>query len=138
MTDHLTKERRSWNMSRIKSKGTKPELLMKQALQQAGYRFTMHNGQLPGKPDFFIKKHNLIIFVHGCFWHRHKRCKIAYTPKSKKEFWLKKFAENVARDQRQLRQLRRMGYAVHVFWECQIKNTSKLKQRMQTLKDHFS
>ncbi|MES0491809.1 MAG: DNA mismatch endonuclease Vsr, partial [Leptospirales bacterium] len=97
MTDLLSKEKRSWNMSRIQGKNTKPELIVRSYLHSLGYRFRIHRKDLPGKPDIVLTKYKLVIFVHGCYWHRHKNCKLAYTPKSNVDFWLKKFDENIVR-----------------------------------------
>lgn len=124
MADHLTKEHRSWNMSRIKSSNTKPELLLRSLLHRAGYRFTVNapnNRKLLGRPDIILPRYKTIIFVHGCFWHRHKGCKQATTPKTHTEFWQAKFAKNVIRDKRNLDQLKTLGWNVIVVWECELK-----------------
>ena len=98
MTDHLLKEKRSWNMSRIRSKNTSPEKTVRSLLHSMGYRFRLHGrvnkrlykkGILPGKPDIVLAKYKTVIFVHGCFWHRHERCKKCTTPKTRTEWWLK-------------------------------------------------
>ena len=109
-------------MSRIQSKNTKPELIVRSILHRMGYRFRLHRRDLPGSPDIVLPRYRTVIFVHGCFWHRHKGCKFAYIPKSRIDFWLKKFAENVARDKNHRRQLRQLGWKVIVLWECQIKS----------------
>ena len=95
MVDNLTQEKRSWNMSRIKDKNTKPELVVRSILHRMGYRFRLHRKDLPGKPDIVLPKYKTVIFVHGCFWHRHKGCKYAYQPKSRVDFWQKKFKGNI-------------------------------------------
>ena len=95
--DRISKEHRSWNMSRIKGKNTKPEIIVRKMLHRMGYRFRIHRKDLPGRPDIVLPKHKTVIFVHGCFWHRHKDCKYAYNPKSRVEFWQKKFRDNVNR-----------------------------------------
>lgn len=128
--DSLSPAKRSWNMGRIKAKGTKPEELMAAALKKAGINFERHIDDLPGKPDFFIKSKNLIIFVHGCFWHRHKNCKYTYNPKTRTEFWQAKFESNVKRDKAQIRRLRYLGYRVWVFWECQVKDKKNTAKRL--------
>ena len=103
MTDILSKERRSWNMSRIRGSDTKPELLVRSLLHRMGYRFRLHRKDLPGRPDIVLPKYRTVIFVHGCFWHRHKGCKYAYTPKSRTDFWQNKFQGTVERDKRNRR-----------------------------------
>ena len=119
MVDRISREHRSWNMSRIRSRDTKPEKIVRSLLHRMGYRFRLHRKDLPGKPDIVLPKYQTVIFVHGCFWHRHPRCRFAYTPRSRVHFWQKKFADNIARDQRVRRQLRRLGWKVIVVWECQ-------------------
>jgi len=117
--DTLTKEKRSWNMSRIKGKNTRPELIVRSLLHRAGFRFRIHRKDLPGKPDIVLPKHNTVIFVHGCFWHRHKDCKFAYAPKSRLSFWNEKFTGTLERDRRHIEQLNEMGWRVEVIWECE-------------------
>jgi len=129
MADSLTKEKRSWNMSRIRSKDTKPEMYVRSLLHHMGYRFRLHQKGLPGRPDIVLPKYKTIIFVHGCFWHRHKNCKYAYTPKSKIEFWLKKFQGNIERDKKHEEELKKLGWKKIVVWECQIKNLSALENK---------
>ena len=129
--DHLTPERRSWNMSRIPNKNTKPELLVRSLLHRAGYRFTVNgrkNKSLPGRPDIVLPKFKAVVFVHGCYWHRHRNCKYAYTPKSRVEFWEAKFDANVKRDRRNQRDLKRLGWKVIVIWECQTRTQSQLNR----------
>lgn len=121
MADILTPEKRSWNMSRIKGKNTKPEVLLRSLLHQAGFRFRVHDN-LPGKPDIVLPRYNSVIFVNGCFWHRHKNCKYAYNPKSRQDFWQKKFARTVQRDQEKTEKLLKNGLQVHTVWECKLKN----------------
>ncbi len=122
MTDTLTKEKRSWNMSRITGKNTKPEILLRSLLHQERFRFRLHDKRLPGKPDIVLPRHRTAVFVNGCFWHRHENCKYAYTPKSRQKFWLKKFEETVKRDKKKKEMLTRMGWQVIVVWECELKN----------------
>ena len=127
MVDTLTPERRSWNMSQIRSKDTKPELIVRSMLHRYGYRFTVNgprNKKLPGKPDIVLPKYRTVIFVHGCFWHRHKGCKYAYTPKSRADFWRNKFDSNVARDRKSHMFLRKLQWKVVVVWECQLRTDS--------------
>jgi DNA mismatch endonuclease, patch repair protein len=117
--DRLTPEHRSWNMSRIRGRDTQPERAVRSALHRAGYRFRLHRKDLPGRPDIVLPKHRTVVFVHGCFWHRHPGCRFAYTPKSRADFWAAKFLANVERDQRNRRDLRRLGWRVITVWECQ-------------------
>jgi DNA mismatch endonuclease (patch repair protein) len=126
MTDHLTVQKRSWNMSRIKAKNTSPELLVRSALHKMGYRFRIHSSRLPGKPDIILHKYKTAIFVHGCFWHRHSRCKRATFPKSNQDYWRKKFAGNIRRFDEIKTQIEKLGWNVLVIWECETKNESKL------------
>ena len=119
MTDRLSRERRSWNMSRIRGKDTAPERLVRSALHRAGYRFRLHPKALPGHPDIVLPKYRTVVLVHGCFWHRHKGCRFAYTPKSRTAFWNAKFDANVERDRRTARELRRLGWKVVTVWECE-------------------
>ena len=112
MADRLSRERRSWNMSRIRGKDTQPELTVRSTLHRAGYRFRLHRKDLPGRPDIVLPKYRTVILVHGCFWHRHKGCRFAYTPKSRTAFWNEKFSGNVERDRRSVRELRRHGWRV--------------------------
>lgn len=129
--DKLTPEHRSWNMGRIKSGDTKPELTVRSILHRMGYRFRLHRKDLPGKPDIVLPKYKTVIFVHGCFWHRHEGCKYAYTPKSRTDFWQKKFQSNVARDQKALSTLAEMGWRVLIIWECEVKKTEFIMERLQ-------
>lgn len=129
MSDTVSKEKRSWIMSRIRSEDTKPEWLVRQLLHRLGYRYRLHGavskklhpaGRLPGKPDLVLAQYRLAIFVHGCFWHRHPGCKVATMPRSRQAFWREKFERNMARDQKNRAELRRLGWKVLVLWECQV------------------
>ncbi len=131
MADVFTPEKRSWLMSRIRGKNTKPERVVRSLLHRLGYRFTVNgprNRELPGKPDIVLPKFRTVIFVHGCFWHRHKNCRLASTPKTRKAFWKKKFESNVKRDARAVRQLRKLEWKVVTIWECQLKNIDKIEK----------
>ena len=99
MTDHLNKARRSWNMSRIRGKDAKPEIAVRKMLHAAGFRFRLHVKALPGKPDIVLPKWKTVIFVHGCFWHRHEGCGRCTTPTNNREYWVAKFKRNVERDE---------------------------------------
>lgn len=133
LMDKITKEKRSWNMSRILSKNTKPEIIVRSILHRLGYRFRLHRNDLPGKPDIVMPKYKTIIFVHGCYWHRHKGCKLAYTPKSRKDFWEAKFTSNIRRDKKNREELIKLGWKVHVIWECEVKNIEELSLRLREM-----
>lgn len=120
MTDRISKEHRSWNMSRVRGKNTIPEILLRKRLHRDGYRFRLHTPDLPGKPDIVLKKYKAVIFVHGCFWHRHKDCPNATVPKTNTRFWLDKFRATVERDQRKQKELEKAGWQVITVWECQL------------------
>ena len=128
MVDIISEERRSWNMSRIRSKNTKPEMVVRSMLHRMGFRFRLHDRKLPGNPDIVLPKYKTLIFVHGCFWHRHSGCSYAYTPKSRVEFWESKFQKNVYNDQKNIRVLRELGWQVKVIWECETNGTDKLAE----------
>ena len=130
MADRISKEHRSWVMSRIPSRDTTPERVVRSVLHRMGYRFRLHVKGLPGKPDIVLKKHNLVVFVHGCFWHKHQGCKISHIPKSNTGFWLDKFERNVRRDREKQKKLVELGWRVEKIWECQTKDWSKLFSRL--------
>ena len=123
MSDKLTPEKRSWNMSRIKGKDTKIEVEVRKYLFSKGYRFRKNDKRYPGKPDIVLPKYHVAIFVHGCFWHRHEGCKDATTPKTRTEFWFEKFDKNVKNDQIKQEKLRELGWKVIVIWECELKRS---------------
>jgi DNA mismatch endonuclease, patch repair protein len=125
MVDSLTPEQRSERMSRIRSSNTKPEINLRRALHHLGFRFRLHGRKLPGKPDIILPKHKAVVFVHGCFWHRHGGCKVATVPKSNTDFWLAKFARNVERDARVSQRLQEDGWRVFVAWECEADTPKK-------------
>ena len=116
----LTPEKRGWNMSRIKSKDTTPERIVRSFLHRNGFRFRLHAKDLPGKPDIVLPKYKTVIEVRGCYWHRHEGCKDATTPSTNTDFWQKKFADNVARDKRTEQELKALGWNVIVVWECEV------------------
>ncbi len=123
MADILTPEKRSWNMSRIKGKNTKPEVLLRSLLHQVGFRFRIHANNLPGKPYIVLPRYNTVIFANGCFWHRHKNCQYAYSQKSRQDFWQEKFSHTVQRDQEKTEKLLKDGWQVHTVWECELKES---------------
>lgn len=131
MVDRLTAERRSWNMARIRGADTTPEKFVRSLLHSLGVRFRLHERKLPGRPDVVMKRWRTVLFVHGCFWHRHERCRLAYTPKSRIEFWNKKFADNTARDQRVESELAAAGWRVVVVWECETGDLRALRRRLR-------
>lgn len=118
-------------MSRIKNRDTRPEITVRSLLHRMGYRFRLHRKDLPGRPDIVLPKYNTIIFVHGCFWHRHKNCRFAYTPKSNIEFWTEKFNKNIRRDAENKAELERLGWNVRIIWECEVNNQKNLKEIIQ-------
>ncbi|MFM9904436.1 MAG: very short patch repair endonuclease [Pyrinomonadaceae bacterium] len=135
MTDKLVKNRRSANMSKIKSKDTKPELKVRKALHRLGYRFRLHRKDITGRPDIVLPKYKAAIFVNGCFWHRHNGCREASKPKSNSEYWEAKLNKNVERDTRNYILLSERNRNVIVFWECELDhsvelNTALVKQRL--------
>jgi len=130
--DTLTKARRSWNMSQIRLAHTDPELLVRRALHRLGFRFRLHQKSLPGYPDIVLPRHRTVIFVHGCFWHRHLGCRLAYTPKTRRKWWIKKLTPNRARDRKHARELTRLGWSVVVIWECEILEFANLVITIKT------
>ena len=135
MSDKLTPERRSWNMSRIKGKDTKIEIEVRKYLFSRGYRFRKNDRRYPGKPDIVLPKYHVAIFIHGCFWHRHEGCKNATVPKTRTEFWLEKFDKNVKNDQLKQERLQELGWRVLVIWECELKNG--FAETMERLECHI-
>lgn len=131
MTDHLTASERSENMRRIRGRDSAPELTVRRLAHRLGYRFRLHRSGLPGRPDLVFPSRHKVIFVHGCFWHRHVGCRYAYTPKSNVEFWLSKFAANVARDERVNGQLVGSGWDVLVLWECETRDANLIANRLR-------
>jgi DNA mismatch endonuclease (patch repair protein) len=127
--DHLSKEKRAWNMAQIKSKNTSPEIIIRKYLHNRGFRFRINVKKLYGSPDVVLEKYKTAIFVHGCFWHRHLSCKRCSSPKSNIEYWQKKFTDNINRDRNVVKELNSMGYEVFVIWECQV-NDEKILQNV--------
>lgn len=120
MADRLTPEKRSWNMSQIRGKDTAIEVRVRKYLFGLGYRYRKNDKRLPGKPDIVLPKYRTMIFIHGCFWHRHPGCKDATTPKTRTEFWREKFSRNVENDRKHKEQLEADGWQVITLWECDI------------------
>jgi DNA mismatch endonuclease (patch repair protein) len=120
--DNLTKEKRSFAMSRVKSKNTTPELIFRKLLHKAGFRYRLHTADLPGKPDVVLKKYKTVVFVHGCFWHRHETCpRRNITPSSNAAYWEAKQTRNAARDAVNKLKLEQAGWRVFTVWECELK-----------------
>ena len=128
MADIVSPQKRSQNMSAIRSKNTKPEVYLRKLLFAQGYRYRIADKSVPGHPDIFLRKYNTAIFVNGCFWHRHQDCKYSYMPKSRVEFWQKKFDDNVRRDAAVKEALRERGIKCLVVWECTIKRMTRDEQ----------
>lgn len=126
--DTVTSEQRSKNMSAIRSKDTKPEIYFRKLLFFRGYRYRVNSKQISGHPDIYLKKYNTAIFIHGCFWHRHEKCKYAYVPKSNVEFWNKKFDTNICRDAVVQEELRAGGIKCLIVWECTVRQMKKNKE----------
>ena len=120
-------------MGKIRSSGTKPEIAVRKCAHKLGFRYRLNRKDLPGSPDLVFPRRKIALFVHGCFWHRHKGCKYSYMPKSRVEFWQKKFNKNVMRDERAREELERMGWRVVTIWECETGNFDSLSDRLKTL-----
>lgn len=121
--DTLSPAERSARMALVRSGDTKPELAVRRVVHGLGFRYRLHVSSLPGKPDLVFARLRKVLFVHGCFWHRHRHCALARLPKSRLEFWLPKLQENRRRDLRNIRRLRRAGWQVQVVWECEISSS---------------
>jgi DNA mismatch endonuclease, patch repair protein len=132
MADVHTSAQRSFNMSRIRSRDTKPELLVRRQLHALGYRYTLHNKKLPGRPDMVLPKYNTVIFIHGCFWHGHAGCKYFKMPGTNTQWWADKIATNKTNDAKAVKALRKAGWQVITVWECRLK-PAKLTTTMQQL-----
>ena len=126
----------SKRMRSVRQKNTKPEIRVRKHCHRLGLRFRLHRKDLPGSPDLVFPRHNIALFVHGCFWHRHTTCSKATMPKSNREFWREKFNANVARDARAIRELKNLGWHVAVVWECETVAPETLKSRLQTVFSH--
>jgi len=121
MTDVHSKEIRSYNMSRIRSKDTKPEMIIRKFLHAHGFRYRLHDNRLPGKPDIVLSKYKTVIFIHGCFWHGHKGCRYFVIPKTRTDWWLNKIRLNAARDLKNTAELQQLGWRCIEIWECGLK-----------------
>lgn len=135
MADTLSREERSRRMGLIPSKGSKPELAVRRMVHRLGYRFRLHRRDLPGTPDLVFASRRAVMFVHGCFWHRHEGCSLARLPKSRLEFWRPKLDKNKARDARKISELKATGWRVGVVWECQLGDKDALETRLRAFLD---
>jgi DNA mismatch endonuclease (patch repair protein) len=138
MTDTLTPKKRSWTMSRVRSKNTKPEVLVRSILHRLGIRFRLNGKGFSGNPDIVLKKYKTVIFVNGCFWHRHKNCGKGALPKTNTEFWRNKLNRNVSRDKINLANIAASGWNAVVVWECELKDKEKLAERLRLEIKHES
>ncbi|MGE0638852.1 MAG: very short patch repair endonuclease [Thermoanaerobaculia bacterium] len=131
MTDIVSADRRSEMMRSIRAKDTGPEVAVRSIVHGLGFRFRLHRRDLPGRPDLVLSRLGTVIFVHGCFWHRHPGCQYAYTPKSRPSFWAQKFSANVRRDAEAQRTLELLSWKVIVVWECELRAPAPLKARLR-------
>lgn len=122
-------------MAAVRSKNTKPEIAVRKLLHAAGYRFRLHSKDLPGSPDIVLPKLKTVVFVNGCFWHRHPGCRFAAVPATRSDFWIHKFEENVQRDKRNYDVLRTLGWRVIVIWECEISSISDIRKFLDEQSD---
>jgi DNA mismatch endonuclease (patch repair protein) len=125
MVDRLTTAQRRLNMARIRGVDTTPERILRSALHRAGFRFRLHLRDLPGRPDLVLRRYSAVVFVHGCFWHRHPECLYATAPKTKAQFWADKLDSNRERDARQVKSLLQRGWRVLVVWECSLRKAAE-------------
>lgn len=137
MVDFLSPSERSERMSRIRSSNTAPEVALRRAMHALGFRFRLHSKGLPGKPDIVLPRYKTVIFVHGCFWHRHGGCNVATTPKTNTEFWIEKFDRNIVRDARTREQLERLGWRVIVVWECELRSANQVAGAVRRVADEI-
>jgi DNA mismatch endonuclease (patch repair protein) len=136
MSDTFPRKKRSEIMSHIRSRNTRPEMIVRSLLHKEGYRFRLHNEKLIGKPDIVMKKHRTVIFVHGCFWHQHPHCSRATVPKSNREYWLPKLRRNIERFDKVRKQLEEAGWKVIVIWECETRNKEQLALRIKSFMEN--
>jgi DNA mismatch endonuclease (patch repair protein) len=130
--DTLTHAERSTRMRLIRGADTKPELRVRSIVHRCGYRYKLHDASLPGKPDMVFSSRRKVVFIHGCFWHRHPGCSLARLPKSRLSFWLPKLTNNRQRDVRNIARLRRAGWKVKVIWECETKSADRIEKKLRT------
>lgn len=137
MADVHDKATRSYNMSQIKGKDTKPEMLVRKFLHAHGFRYRLHVKDLPGKPDIVLPKYKTVIFIHGCFWHKHENCKYFVVPKTRTEWWMNKINGNVANDEKATIALKEQGWKIITLWECELKPAT-INATLQNILKHFS
>lgn len=130
--DTMSSAQRSATMRSIKGKNTKPEMIVRRLLHASGYRYRVHCREIPGTPDIAFTKRRKVIFIHGCFWHRHAGCARASTPKTNASFWENKFLKNIERDKRVQNELKHGGWSFLIIWECEIRNLNCLKKKLQS------
>ncbi|HZF98969.1 MAG TPA: very short patch repair endonuclease [Pseudoxanthomonas sp.] len=130
MVDTVTQERRSAIMSRVRGKDTTPEMIVRRLVFSLGYRYRLHGRKLPGKPDLVFTSRKKVIFIHGCFWHRHEGCALARIPKSRTDFWTNKLTSNKERDIRNRCALQELGWDVLTLWECELGDHDDLRRRV--------
>ena len=128
--DTLSPVQRSAQMAKVRSKSTKPELVVRKLIFGMGFRYRLHRRDLPGSPDLVFPSRRKVVFVHGCFWHRHQGCKLTRFPKSREEFWKKKFSDNVARDFKNRLELEALGWSALIVWECELRDLAALAKRL--------
>lgn len=133
--DHLSPKERSEIMARVRSRDTRPEMVVRRLIFSLGYRYRLHAKDLPGRPDLVFRNRRKVIFVHGCFWHRHHNCALSRLPKSRQEFWIPKLKGNKERDDKNLGELRRRGWGVMTLWECQLSKPERLAGRIRRFLD---
>src|SRR5579864_5167083 len=129
--DTMTKSERSARMALIRSRHTKPEIAVRTLVHRMGYRYRLHESDLPGCPDLVFKARRKVIFVHGCFWHLHSNCQYCRPPKSKRDYWKPKLERNSTRDKQVRQQLRRLGWRCLVVWECELKKSEILSRKIR-------
>jgi DNA mismatch endonuclease (patch repair protein) len=137
MADIWDKNRRSDVMSKIRSKNTKPEMLLRSLLFKEGFRFRIHDKNLPGKPDIVLKKYNTVIFVHGCFWHYHEACNEGRIPNTNSKFWKEKLSKTIERDRQHRQTLEENGWSIIVVWECELENAKQRDETVQRIIQHL-
>ncbi len=139
MTDNLPPEKRSWNMSRVHSKDTSVEVKVRKYLFSKGFRYRKNVSALPGKPDIVLPKYRAVVFIHGCFWHRHQNCKRATTPKTHLDYWLPKFQRNIENDAKNYEELKQIGWKPIIVWECEINKDfeNTMQKLVETIKICF-
>lgn len=131
----MSPEERSRRMALVRSVDTKLEMAVRRLIHGMGYRYRLHSRDLPGTPDLVFRSRRSVVFIHGCFWHRHDGCSMARLPKSKVDFWTNKLEGNRARDARKVKALKKAGWRVFVVWECELKNKEKLAKRLRRFLD---